>query len=275
MSYRFLGNMKSVYNIQPQKTAVFDIESGYKDANIQIHSSSIIRAFTEEPGKIFLLYGEAGIFQLSLQMASFAMANGNSIAVVDGCNRFDAHALSRFARARKIDPDKFLERIFVSRGFTCYQIEQAITRKLPSFLGKIKSNTALIFGVLDTLYDEQASLHEAQQILQRILNAFKKMKSKGVSLLLACSERKVEPPERNQLFVTLKSNVDRVYKFDIDNNGALRLYLEPHRLEQNITKGALSNGTNSANLYQSDRRRANKLVKVPARTAQRRSGCVR
>jgi hypothetical protein len=112
------------------KSIVFPLNRRYPSpqpaGNINNHtcalrSSGIVRAFAEKPGKVFLLYGERAIFQLSLQMAAQSMAGGKPIAVVDGCNRFDVHALSRFARARKIDPNKFLGRIFISRGFTCYR----------------------------------------------------------------------------------------------------------------------------------------------------------
>jgi len=65
-------------------------------------------------------------------------------------------------------------------------MEQAIAHKLPAFLSTIHSNTALVFGLLDTFYDEQASLREVRQILQRLLGSFQEMKSKGVSLLLVC-----------------------------------------------------------------------------------------
>lgn len=255
-----------------------------------LRSSGIIRAFAEKPGKIFLLYGERAIFQLSLQMAAQAMAGGKPIAVVDGCNRFDVHALSRFARARKIDPNKFLGRIFISRGFTCYQMEQAIAHKLPAFLGNINSNTALIFGLLDTFYDEQASLREVRQILQRLLGSFQEMKSKGISLLLVCLERTVAPPERNQLFGTLKKGADRVYKLNIDEHGSLRLVLESHQSASHglnaetaagklpasgrTFKGDYNYGTNRTDIHQPDRRGTCKLVKVPPRTPQRRSGSV-
>ena len=196
---------------------------------VAVRSEGMIRAFTDAPGKVFLLYGEHPIFQLSLQMAAHAMAGGNSLAVVDGCNQFDVHALSRFARMRKIDPNKFLSRIFISRGFTCYQMEQAITHKLPAFLTAIHSKTALIFGLLDTFYDEQAQLREVQQILQRVLVSFQEMKAAGSSLLLVCLERTVAPPERNQLFATLKNGVDRVYKLDANKQGTLQLFLEHNR----------------------------------------------
>jgi hypothetical protein len=235
----------------------------------------LIRAFTDKPGKIFLLYGDRSIFQLSLQMAAHAMAGGKPIAVVDGCNRFDVHALSRFARTRKIDPNKFLNRIFISRGFTCYQMEQAIAHKLPAFLNTIHSNTALIFGLLDTFYDEQASLREVQQILQRLLGSFREMKSSGISLLVVCSERIVAPQERNRLFATLKNGVDRTYKLDVNKQGRLQLFLEAKQTGQISsgshfsTEGAYNHGTDSTDIHESDRRRTCKLVKVPPRAAQR------
>jgi hypothetical protein len=245
----------------------------------------MIRAFADKPGKVFLLYGDRSIFQLSLQMAAHAMASGNPIAVVDGCNRFDVHALSRFARTRKIDPNKFLKRIFISRGFTCYQMEQAIARKLPAFLDAIHSNTALIFGLLDTFYDEQASLREVRQILQRLLGSFKNMKSRGISLLLVCLERTVAPQERNQLFTTLKCGVDRVYKLDVNEDGKLQLFLESQQpVRRSIseggtgqlasashfaTKGEYTNGTYSTDIHKPDRRGTGKLVKVPPRASQR------
>jgi hypothetical protein len=248
------------------------------DHTAAVRSSGIINAFTEKPGKVFLLYGERPIFQLSLQMAAHAMAGGNSIAVVDGCNRFDVHALSRFARMRKIDPNKFLDRIFISRGFTCYQMEQAIARKLPLFLPTIRSQTAMVFGLLDTFYDEQASLREVQQILQRLLVSFREMKAAGVSLLVVCLERTVAPPERNQLFTTLRNGMDRVYKLDTSEQGTLQLMLEsrqPPPAVPLIAKGETTYGTDSTDLHQSDRYGIVKLGKVPPRTAQRRPGSIR
>lgn len=259
--------------------------SEMNENTVVIRSERMLQAFTDRSGKIFLLYGSQYVFQLSLQMAAHAMMNGNPIAVVDGCNRFDVHTLSRFARARKIDPNRFLNRIFISRGFTCYQMEQAIAHKLPAFLTHIHSNTALVFGLLDTLYDEQASLREVQQILQRLLLSFQEMKSSGISLLLVCIERTVAPQERNQLFTTLKNGVDRVYKLNSSERGVPQLFLESQqyihrRLSEGgqkkstfasylTTNGEYEHGTDSTNLYQPDRCGSGKLVKVPPRAAQR------
>lgn len=203
------------------------------DAIIPIPSQTLVRSFEEPSGKVYLLYGESPIFRLSLMMAAHALKNGSSIAVVDGCNRFDAHSIARFARERRKDPSEFLNRIFVSRGFTCYQMEAAITNRLPSFLERIGSRTAIIFGLLDTFYDEQAPLREVQQILQRVLGSLREMKDGGISILLACTEWNVRPQERNRLFTTLKQGMDRVYRLDLNEENRPLLFLEQQGTEGN------------------------------------------
>ena len=194
--------------------------------NLPVSSQALVQSFVAPPGKVCLLYGEDLIFQLSLRMAAHAMAKGMPIAVVDGCNRFNVHLLSHFARERRLDPDEFLNRIFISRGFTCYQMEQAVSGRLPLFLESIGSTIAMIFGLLDTFYDEQAPFREVQQILWRVLGTLQDIKAGGVSVLLACTEWNVLPKERNQLFATLKASVDRVYHLELDETQTPRLFLE-------------------------------------------------
>jgi hypothetical protein len=181
-----------------------------------VSSGALIRAFTSSSGKLYLLYGGGGIFPLALTVAARAMADGASIAVVDGGNRFDVHLLTRFARVRKIDPDGFLRKIFISRGFTCYQMEQALVSRLPAFLPDIGARAAMVFGLLDTFYDEQASTREVQEILRRVMTALRTMKENGFSVLIACTDVRVMPQERNQLLGRLKEGMDRVYRFEID-----------------------------------------------------------
>jgi hypothetical protein len=165
-------------------------------------------------------------------MAAYAMVQGTSVAVVDGCNRFNVHLLSRFARERRMDPDEFLRRIYISRGFTCYQMEQAVGNRLPLFLESIGSNVAMIFGLLDTFYDEQASFREVQQILRRLLGTLQEIKRGGVSVLLACTEWNVLPKERNQLFTTLKTGMDSIYRLTADQNNKPSLVLESGAMPQ-------------------------------------------
>ncbi len=198
-------------------------------APVLVPSGTLTHSFAGPPGKVYLLYGDDRVFPLSLTMAAHAMTTGSSVAVVDGCNQFNVHLISRFARERRMDPKKLLDRIFISRGFTCYQMEQAVTHRLPAFLGTIHSTTAMIFGLLDTFFDEQASLREVQQILQRVLVSLHAMKLNGVSVLVVCHAYNVLPEERNRLFATLKAGMDRVYRLEVQENNQSKLFLEQER----------------------------------------------
>jgi hypothetical protein len=200
--------------------------SSQETSHLRVASQALVQSFVAPPGKVCLLYGDKLIFNLSLRMAAYAMTQGSPVAVVDGCNRFNVHMLSRFARERRINPDEFLRRIFISRGFTCYQMEQAVSARLPVFLESIGSNVAMIFGLLDTFYDEQASFREVQQILRRVLGTLQEIKSSGVSVLLACTEWNVLPKERNQLFTTLKTGMDTIYRLQSDGESKPMLILE-------------------------------------------------
>jgi hypothetical protein len=195
-------------------------------APVVVPPGTLTQSFAGPPGKVYLLYGDDRIFPVSLTMAAHAMASGSSVAVVDGCNQFNVHLISRFARERKISPDELLKQIFISRGFTCYQMEQAVTNRLPAFLNSLGSRTAMIFGLLDTFFDEQASLREVRQILQRVLVSLHEMKMNGVSVLVACRAYNVLPKERNQLFATLKTGMDRVYKLEVHEDNKSKLFLE-------------------------------------------------
>ena len=230
-----------------------------------VESRTLVRTFVHPPGKVYMLYGSRAVFSLSLTMASYAIAQGGRMAVVDGGNQFNVHLLAQFARRRRLNPDEFLKQIFVSRGFTCYQMEQAVTNRLPQFLKQIGSSTAMVFGLLDTFYDDQVKLHEVRQILQRLLGSLQAMRTDGMSVLLVCEERTVWPEERNQLFTTLKQGVDRVYLLDAEGDRP-RLFLE---------KGEESHGTHRTDLHEHHRSGTDRLAKIPPRTAQGGPGSVR
>lgn len=232
------------------------------------------RFINPPPGKLYLLYGTREIFHLSLLVASKILGEHRPVAVVDGANRFDAYYLARVIRQQYGDPEPFLNNIYVSRGFTCYQMEAAITKRLPQFLHRMKSKTAMIFGLLDTFYDEQAPFREVQQSLQRILRRLHEMKKEGVSILLASLEMKVLPEERNQLFRTLRANADQLYRLDVTDK-RYQLFWESIPMQSGLEQSERNHGTNCSNLYEPHSGRSSLVDKIPTRTAQRGSGNLR
>jgi hypothetical protein len=177
--------------------------------------STLVRLFAAAPpGKLYCLHGGSDVFRLSLNAASHALLNGVSIALVDGTNRFDLYAIAAFARQlgdRRATPEELLERIFISRAFTCYQMEAVITDRLPAFVARARIPVVIIFGLLDTFYDEQAPLFEVKAGLRRIMVSLQRLKRDNIAVLLALQDTIPASPERRGLFAGLAAGMDRVF----------------------------------------------------------------
>jgi len=223
------------------------------ESRLPATSRGLLQAFAAPQGKVYLLYGDDTVFRLSHRVGAQVLGQGGSVALVDGANRFDVHAIVRFAREQRLDPDALLRRLFISRGFTCYQMEAAVTERLPSFLERTGSRTALIFGLLDTFYDEQAPLRDVESILLRVQRALLDMKERGVSILLASTEWNVLPAERNLLLEHLKLGMDRVYRLEMQGEQSLQLVVErseEHNALDPSKRGEPRHGKNCPDVYE-------------------------
>ncbi len=204
------------------------------------------------PGKLYCLHGtDTKVFRLPLYAASHALLKGIPVTLVDGTNRFDAYYIAEFARKvtsqglvrQRVQPEQLLERIFISRAFTCFQMEATITERLPKFVKLAHSPIVIIFGLLDTFYDEQAPLFEVRASLQRIIVALHRLKQENVSILLASLDVQLASKERKGLFPKLKAAMDRVFYVTEDERGQRIL----HESQQDF--GRMKVGNRTLNRY--------------------------
>lgn len=199
------------------------------NALVPVSPKHLAEAFSASGGNIIILTGQSPIFRFSMLLAAAEVSKGNPLAIIDGCNRFDIHLLTRFARERQLNADSLLARVYISRGFTCYQMEAAVTTKLLPFLRSVGSTKAIIFGLLDTLYDEQASFRETQHILDRMRDHFALLRQGGITLFLACKEWNILPKERNAFLLQLKEAATSVFHLQINEQQYPRLFQEHPR----------------------------------------------
>jgi hypothetical protein len=201
------------------------------DAASQDSYALLVQQFkAAPPGKLYCLHGTGSVFRMSLAAAAHVLLNGMPVTLVDGTNRFDAYYLAEFARkhagtdrdGRRMTPDDLLDNIFISRAFTCYQMEAVITERLPAFVRRSGSPVVVIFGLLDTFYDEQAPLFEVRAGLGRIMEALRRLRAANVAVLLASMDVKLASSERNALFPHLLTVMDRVYHV-VDQDGRQRI----------------------------------------------------
>lgn len=221
---------------------------------VPISPSGMTDSFASPSGKLWLLYGEDAVFRLAHRVAGHMLKAGAVVALVDGANRFDIQTIVRYAQEHHLDPDEVLRRIYISRGFTCYQIEAAVTERLPAFLDRTGAHSVLIFGLLDTLYDQQAPMRDARAILERTVAALQKLSAKGISVLLASTNWRVLPEERNRLLGDLQRTMDRVYRLERTAENLPALFLErSERSAAALERGGI-HGKNRTDIHEHHRR---------------------
>ncbi len=178
--------------------------------------STLVQQFKAgPPGKLYCLHGAGSVFRLSLSAAAHVLLGGVPITLVDGTNHFDVYYIAEFARRMAPSggpsPGELLNNIFISRAFTCYQMEAVIAERLLAFVLKKSSPVAIIFGLLDTFYDEQASLSDVRAGVRRIIGALHQLKQAKISVLLASLDVKPASKERGALFPQVCGAMDEVY----------------------------------------------------------------
>jgi hypothetical protein len=87
---------------------------------------------------------------------------------------------------------------------------------------------AIIFGLLDTFYDEQAPFHEVRASLRRIITTLRELRQQNISVLLASLDLLPASAERAVLFPLLAGAMDRVYRV-LEEDGRPKI-LEDGRL---------------------------------------------
>jgi hypothetical protein len=135
---------------------------------------------------------------LVIQSLAAHAARGERLGVLIGHNRFDVYVLSRLAVENGLDPRPILERIKLSRAFTCHQLHRRIlTLRVPC----TKRWSALyVLGLLDTFYDEDVKHHEAVRLLNESLAKLKEIAASGLPVLITVSAPK-EPGRQHFLEV--------------------------------------------------------------------------
>ncbi|GAB4234455.1 MAG: hypothetical protein OHK0028_10660 [Deltaproteobacteria bacterium] len=142
------------------------------------------------PGKMAGVFGD-GACAVVLRALAGPLLRGETVAVVDGGNRFDPYEISRAARALGGDGAAALSRIRVSRAFTCHQMEALLSRRLPEALSRFDARLALVLGLPETFADADVPCAEACRVFRNCVGALRRLARAGTRVVLA---GKGDPP---------------------------------------------------------------------------------
>lgn len=163
------------------------------------------------PARVIALQGpDSVIHPQVIQSIATRTTHAERVGLIIGHNRFALYALSRWARHHRIAPSELLERIDLSRSFTCFQLHQRISRLDAKTTNPWR--TLYVLGLLDTFYDESVDYSTAARLLHASLAHLKRIAGAGLPVLITISLPK--QPGREGLIELVRNSADQNWAFE-------------------------------------------------------------
>lgn len=137
---------------------------------------------------------------------------GHRLYCIDGGNLFDPYKLTAAARSLGLDPMALLERILVSRAYTCHQLVAAVEELLADAARRDPGAAGAILGVDYLFLNDDIAIEERRHLYGRILDEAARLSRAGMPLLITFLGeieswwvRRLPPPRRTVTYKPLKS----------------------------------------------------------------------
>ena len=124
-------------------------------------------------GDFALLYGLPTVLPLSLLLAVRAQLPfqlgglETNVVFVDGGNSFRLYQVSRIAQLHQLNPRQVLERIYISRAFTAYQMTSLILERLNESI-RLRSKLVIISDIAGLFLDKDVPSREAKEVFSQL-----------------------------------------------------------------------------------------------------------
>jgi hypothetical protein len=173
-----------------QKTAVFNPDIGYEGEDLlknQVCERILSRArlpFNIENidglfpgfalGNFAVLHGSSAVQSLASLLCVRAQLPyqfgglESNVLFVDGGNSFRLYDISNIAQLHELEPRKILERIFVSRAFTAYQLTSTIFDRLHDAVREYESKLVVLSDLARFYLDKDVPKREAKDVFSQL-----------------------------------------------------------------------------------------------------------
>jgi hypothetical protein len=142
-------------------------------------------------GDFAVLHGSSAVQSLLSSLcvrAQFPYQLGGlktNVLFVDGGNSFRLYDVSAFAQTCELDPKEVLERIFVSRAFTAYQLTSLVFERLESAIEKYDSEVVILSNLARLYLDSDVPKKEAQEVFLQLTSYLADFAKKNRVILVA------------------------------------------------------------------------------------------
>ncbi len=160
---------------------------------------------------------------------------------IDGGNTFNPYAISAVAQRYNLDPQSTLERIFVSRAFTAYQLSALIFETLENAFKQYRSKLVLISDITALFLDRDVPTREAMNLFNNTMIYLSELvKRRGVIIVASCFPRGRFRRRRFFFESVLFGRAGTVIKV-AESKGRLQFTLESHPLLKPFTIDIVQN----------------------------------
>jgi hypothetical protein len=102
--------------------------------------------------------------QLPVQLGGL----GSNVVFVDGGNTFQLYHVARLARLHRLDPKQALERIYIYRAFTAYQMTALVLEKLRETVKRYDAKLVVISDIASFFLDKDVAEIEARRVYNQV-----------------------------------------------------------------------------------------------------------
>jgi hypothetical protein len=127
---------------------------------------------------------------------------GTNVVYVDGGNTFRLYRISRIAQFHQMNPREVLERIYISRAFTAYQMASLVLDKVKEAVVKFNAKLLIVSDIAGLFLDEDILEDEAKRVFSQVTVWLSKFaKENQLTVLATCPPH--EPSRRNAFLHTV------------------------------------------------------------------------
>jgi hypothetical protein len=142
-------------------------------------------------GDFAVLHGSSSVISLTSLLCVRAQLPvqlgglGGNVVFVDGGNTFQLYHIARLAKLHRLDPKQTLERIFISRAFTAYQMTALVLEKLKETIKRYNAKLVVISDIAGFFLDKDIAETEARRVYSQVMAYLSKFAKENQIALVA------------------------------------------------------------------------------------------
>ena len=158
-----------------------------------------------EIGDFAVLYGSHSVQSLvsllcvRAQLPPQLGGLGSNVVFIDGGNTFRLYQVARLAQLYQLDPKQTLERIYLSRAFTAYQMTALILEKLKETVKRYDAKMVIISDIASFFLDKNVQEYEARRVYSQVI-AYLSNFAKENGIVLIATYLPHKQTKRNSVF---------------------------------------------------------------------------